>query len=225
MEKQSIPETKVVLGYATPDADGLPEFVPPAEALISSGKGPKSLRGLFGKTELAVDYYCKSLKRRYDETTLSLSCACGNEQATHVIQLSWFVSAPLRTGEFQLSSNEAYSTCTTLHAVGAACLRDWEHRIGRFSRLARLASIWSLGLIILLIIGHTLERLSGSRTHYLGIAWVAALVGMLFIKPIFRRIVVRGFPVEVKSIARKGVALQGISCVFTRIDGKLCVME
>lgn len=225
MEEKPIPRAKAVLGYAAPDADGLPEFVPEAEQLIDAGRGPQSLRRLLGGTEHAVDYYCKSLRRRYSESALRSACDCGREEALFAIQLSWVIRSSFSTREFQLLSNEAYSTCTTLHAVGPACLADWQHCIGRIAGIGRAVLASWLLMFILLVLGHTLERLSGSRTNYLGVAWLVCLVLAAIARPVFRWFVVRNYPPEVKQMMRKGVTLQGISCIFSRGDGKLCALE
>lgn len=224
MDEKSIPAAKAVLGYATPDADGLPEFVPEAETLISSGEGPKSLRSVFRQTDQAVRYYSKSLARRYSEASLATGCACGNQEAPFVFQLSWSIKSPFRHFEMNLSISEPETTCLTLHALCGDCFVDWEHRINRYSWVRSLLGILGFLWVMIFLVGRLVQHLAGVRDTTLIQVWLILIVPLLLFRALFAWLPTRSYPEPVRAIVRKGVKLKGISCVFKRVDGKLHAM-
>lgn len=130
------------LGYATPDADGLPPWVPEAEELIEKGAPAKKITKYFRKSDDAVKYYIKSMHRRYGPDSLTNTCVlCGQEARDQAIQLEWRVRMPARFMEFRLNDSGPNGTFNTMHSICPSCLVDLLKRTGFLAR-TRMALSW-----------------------------------------------------------------------------------
>ena len=142
-----------VLAYATKDADGLPEWVAEAEALIERRCRPRAIRKSFRNADQAVKYFAKSMRRRFGPDSLGPRCAaCGREPASRALQVAWLASCPPRFLEFRVSEKEINAKCETLHALCESCLSDWGRRLTSYS-IPRRWLARGMGIITVVFIG------------------------------------------------------------------------
>lgn len=94
--------------------------------MIRLGKSPNYLRRYFDKTEHAVNYFVKSVRRRFSAATAGYRCiACGAEANIFWAVCTWGVEARVRTFEFSVSQSMITREVATCHAVCDRCARRW----------------------------------------------------------------------------------------------------
>lgn len=128
------------LAYATPDADGLPEVMPEAEAAIDRCEPLRKIRRHFRNPTQMASYLRRSLGRRFSDETAGTSCVNCGRPTDQLVDLAW-------TGRlgaifsFRLSSDEPFDVATT-HALCERCLErwmeenEWPVRVRRASMIA-----------------------------------------------------------------------------------------
>jgi len=222
MSEPNIPEAKAVLSYATPDADGLPEFVPEAEALIDAGKRPKALRKLFKKTRDAVRYFAKSMTRRFDQSHLTKTCvSCGAPDPTMVVQLQWTARAPLKNLEIGISDNAAAFPFTTMHSICPTCMHDWTRRLFRYNWLRRAFGYSLFGCLAAWFLVSRLDRTIKVNRPIIPIALISITVFVALGNLLVRWLVQLQYPGFVRKMMNKDVRLTGVPSLFTREQGRL----
>jgi hypothetical protein len=123
-----------VLGYATPQADGTPDFINAAEETIATGGSPNDIRDFFRRSEDALRYYCKSQERRFSivSTQANDRCAsCDVSRAPGLLIIRWRATVLLRSAEFRVSSSDTTRDFTTHHRICAACYAHHRRRVQR----------------------------------------------------------------------------------------------
>ena len=147
-----------VLSYATPQADGLPDWHGEAEHMIRLGKSPNDLRRYFDKTEHAVRYFVKSVRRRFSAAQAGNRCiACGAEANTFWVVCTWQVEARVRAFEFSVSQSTIRREVATCHAVCDRCarrwlVRPWMDRVLVVGHWARWAAWVAIGVLVVSVL-------------------------------------------------------------------------
>ncbi len=149
-----------VLSYATPEADGLPEWHPEAEALIDQRAPLRRLRGCFVKSEDAVRYFAKSMEQRYSPQNAGTTCiACGGPAREWWVVCIWTATGHYRTLTFHLGS-EPTAQFRTCHAICDACRRRWLTRpwLNGFLRVCRWSGWLAVAAFAVIILSDFLPQ-------------------------------------------------------------------
>lgn len=120
----ALQQDRPVLSYATPAADGLPEWHPEAEALIDQRAPLRKLRKYFRRGEDVAHYFAKSMERRYAPQNAGQICiGCGQPATQWWVVCFWTASGPLKRTEFAFGEPEvSFRTC---HAICETCRARW----------------------------------------------------------------------------------------------------
>jgi hypothetical protein len=215
-----------VLGYATPEADGLPDWVPEAEEQIERGRSPNAIRRYFPSSKQAVRYFAKSMARRYGPEAMGSAClGCGTDGQLYAIQLQWLATADLRFLEFQVSGSNPTAEIKTIHPVCERCLGEWHHSITRYNRPVRWLS-WgyfaALALFALFFVGPAIPMLRsyvGGPSRPFRLLWLAPLAMVTVLRQTFVVLWRWRLPRPVKRLMHREVRLIAISAVFVRENG------
>jgi len=186
-ENRDIPIASAVLDYATYDADGLPPWVAPAEELIAARAKPKTIRKFFRKTEEAVKYFAKSMRRRFSLANVGDDCvACGTSPCPTVVGVQWMVRMPLKWKQIKLSNDQPRAKFVTHHAMCPACLERWSRSLARIktARMAQNIAQWTIFALIILL-PRALPR-NGAASAWRAVLWptyiVVIYVGLLVLR-------------------------------------------
>jgi hypothetical protein len=198
-----------VLHYATPDADGTPEWVTEAEAMLDQRCKPKQLRSLFRKADDAMKYFLKSMRRRFGVDQLGSACENCNTPCTSACAVLWVAEIPFKTFEFRIASTSPKAQFVTYHVMCPTCHAPWK-RSARWQRGVRwlTTGVW-VGLIVLLIVPRQVRPGTTGLTGWwlLPSVFVAMLLLKLLLFVLARASVVRGIGERVP----RGLKFQDIS--------------
>lgn len=147
-----MPDEAPILPYATPGDAGVPEHYGPVEEMLDRRCRPKDIRVHFRKTAHAVEYFAKSMERRFSVDRLGHVCdVCGNVCDTFAA-MNWSIEMPRKKLEVSLDSAPKRDLVTH-HALCEQCHGRW---LGWMKRLnwVRLVGCLAIvaGLIWLLIV-------------------------------------------------------------------------
>jgi hypothetical protein len=130
-----MPVTQVgppILPYATPGDAGVPDHYAPVEEMIDRRCRPKDIRIHFRKTAHAVEYFAKSMERRFSVERLGHVCdICGNVCDTFAA-MNWSVEMPRKKLEVSLDSAPRRDLVTH-HALCEKCHGQWSGRMKRLN--------------------------------------------------------------------------------------------
>lgn len=216
------------LAYATPDANGLPECIPEAEALIERKASSSDLNPLFRKSTDTVRYIARSLSRRYSVEAINARCLlCDRAAPELALQVQGSVWAPARSREVRLNDTGPTEEFVTFHSICAPCRDDWFRQIGSLWWI-RWALFW-LGLTAWLgyILALALLYFTSSRVNWASrMTWM--VIGgyvMLFIAgKVVSFIYSRRQPRQLRTIMPRDVRFLQVLGRVERKDGKVAVI-
>jgi hypothetical protein len=190
-----------VLGYATFDADGLPDWVTDAEAAIDARARPTNIRRYFANADQAGKYFAKSMRRRCAINRLGDTCVvCGNT-CTTAARIDWLIDMPLKAMEFKLSNKTPQYRFSTHHTMCRACSQQWIRSIRRIvlvSQIVRWGKATFLVLMFLTIFASRHMSILGSS--WIGVVWVVDFLAIWPLAWVVRRWLQRCVPIRLREI-------------------------
>jgi hypothetical protein len=134
-----------VLGYAMPDTDGLPEFVPEAERMISLGADPDAIRYLFRRADYAPTYYAKSQSRRYSFTSAHSGCiGCNKAEPDRLCEAHWLAEVVS-----EMRASIPGETFRTVHPMCRDCYARNRRIIFRYRCAYRVCTVLLIAITAL----------------------------------------------------------------------------
>lgn len=123
------PASLTVLDYASYNANGIPPVVVEAERLIERQCKPKAIRKYFLTTDQAIQYFVKSMRRRFPIERPRDKCELCGSTVVHLAAAGWRAKMPqgfsdgwYRFGPRSVSFNTFHGLCDTCHA-------NWDRRV------------------------------------------------------------------------------------------------
>lgn len=175
------------LSYATPDADGLPEFVPEAEVLLDERQPLSKLRKLFRRAADVPKYVAKSYRRRKAKENAGHACECCGAAAEWVVPVDWWITMSVST--FALSRESVPAETRTHHSLCNTCMDRWANRVLRFSRWRWVAIVFGWLWLPALFLNKPIASLLGFAPNHGAVlsAWFWILLAGMMVKALMRR--------------------------------------
>jgi hypothetical protein len=211
----------LTLNYAAPDADGLPVFVPEAEAIIDRGGGPSAIRKLFRIRLDATRYFAKSMSRRYDLIHAGADCCVCGRPATRFAIVEWNAKAQPHPFQFEITADANVVPFQTRHVLCEPCMSRWTRKADRYRGPVRWLGVlqWPIvgAMILMGIVSATATSII--RWHLLFGGLIVLMVARHLLFHLFNILFVRTTPVIIRRIRRRGMWQIGLTSHGTYVPG------
>ena len=147
------PPATLILDYATPAADGVPEWLPDVDAAIDRSETLKRLAARIDRTDVAAQYLERAIARRFAADVADGRCANCDAPASLLAVVGWSFRIKGRSFAVRPRNDEASGIALTHHAVCDACGQRWSTRVAPIARVRRVANWTGIGSAILAFIG------------------------------------------------------------------------
>lgn len=186
------PAQATPLDYATPDADGVPDFVPEAEAAIERGESVKAISSMLPDPTQTQRYLEKSFARRFGLDAAGRECAACGAVTDFIATVFWTYLLQIKRRSFTLSDKREDVTVISYHAICATCADRWRQR----TRVAQLCRRIGSGTIVATTLCFGVVQLVRWWFNLRGggLTWVpAATIGCLLAGLVLERFGARSF--------------------------------
>ncbi len=217
----SFTDAAPVLGYATPDADGVPEWVAEAEKLIEARAEPNKIRHLFYRTEDAVKYYARSQARRFSIANTTDECiGCGEPHCTTACNARWVAQARPRTLEFRLSGDWIRAGFTTSHTICRRCFESTQRSTRVVQKVRAVLAVTPLmiwvGWLLFSRMMRALRGWRGNIDHWVPRVFLLYF-GLILIATGALKLINRAVPRRLRALMpKRRVILVGVDNFFDR---------
>ncbi|CAN5528892.1 hypothetical protein BH10PLA1_BH10PLA1_04460 [soil metagenome] len=211
------PMANSVLDYATYDADGLPPWVAEAEALIDARARPRAIRKCFNKSDLALKYFAKSMRRRFGIAQLGGACVgCRLDNCSTAARLKWHIQMPLEAMRLRMSAQPQQAEFLTYHTLCSTCAMHWDRSLRRMRITSFAITLLRIAAIAAIFFGGTVLAKFRISSGYIFPIWVGMLLLAGSASALVRRWCVRKIPAGIWPCRSPGVQFELIDAFGLR---------